>query len=246
MNIALVDDNEADRLRLERTLRQYDGIHGLGLQIQSFPNGEALLRSYQPFQYTVIFLDIYMDGMSGIETARQIREKDADAILVFLTTSDSHRPDAFSLFASAYLSKPSSEEEVFRALDHILRLHTEKDKRFSFSYNRQSYSLRFADIVSMETDGNYLDIRDREGKAYRTRMTFSRAQAQMDARFLTLMKGILVNMDYIEQIKDTVCRMQGGSTFPLQVKNERELKQTWLNYKFAAIRDTTWSDGGGD
>ena len=46
--------------------------------------------------------------------------------------------DAFDLFAVSYLSKPCSRDRVFRTLDHILRLRTDGERRFSFSFDRQS------------------------------------------------------------------------------------------------------------
>ena len=68
----------------------------------------------------------------------------------------------------------------------------------------------------------------------------------MDSRFLVLMKGLIVNMDYIVQVKDNVCLMQGGAVFPLHVKRAKELRQRWLNYKFALIREGTPGFGGND
>ena len=239
MNIAIVDDSKSDCFQISQILKQYSAIHQLLLHIDHFSSGEALLTIYQPFSYTVIFLDIYMNSMSGIETAEKIRAVDEDSVIIFLTNSEIHHREAFSVFATAYLNKPSSETEVFRIMDHILRVRTGKEKRFSFSHDRQNYSLRFADIVSLETDGNYLIIKDCRGRNYRTRMTFSHAETQMDSRFLTLMKGIMVNMDYIEQIQNTICSMHDGSHFPLHIKKENEILQKWLNYKFAAIREAT-------
>ena len=239
MNIALVDDFASDRLHLEAILKEYDRIHQLGMGFSHFTNGEELLEAYRPFTYTILFLDIYMGGMSGIETAKRIREMVDTAVLVFLTTSEEHRSDAFSVFASAYLSKPCSEEQVFRFLDHILRLRTANDRRFSFSFDRREYSLSFSDIVSLETDGNYLVITDSKEKKYRTRMTFSAAESQLDNRFLTLLKGIIVNMDYVQRFTENQCWMQGGAVFPLHVKHQKDLKQKWMNYKFAKIREGT-------
>ena len=172
MNIAIVDDVAADRLRLERTLREYNSIHSLDMAFCHFANGETLLKDYQPFRYAVIFIDIFMDGISGIETAEAIRKVDDDAVLVFLTTSEAHRPEAFSLFATAYLAKPYSDEQVYRTLDHIFRFRTDAESRFLFSFDRKDYSLRCADIVSLEKDSNYLIVVDRNGRTYRTRMTF--------------------------------------------------------------------------
>ena len=236
MNIAIVDGNETDRLRLERTLKQYAVMNELDCQIDFFSSGEAFLRNYRPFQHVVVFLDINMDGISGIEVAKTLRETDDDTILVFATNSEEHRPEAFSVFATAYLIKPCPDEQVFRLMDHILRRKTKTAQRFTFSYDRKEYSLPFADLVSIETDGNYIRIKNRDGESFRTRMTFLQAQTQLDSRFLILMKGILVNMDYIEQIHDTLCIMRSGDSFPLRVKTKRELKQTWQNYKFASIR----------
>ncbi|MBQ9015142.1 MAG: response regulator transcription factor [Firmicutes bacterium] len=244
MNIALVDDSESDRMQLESILKEYNSIHQLDMVFHHFCSGEDLLAHYQPFRFAVIFLDIYMENMSGIETAKRIRKVDDDAVLVFLTSSEAHRSDAFSVFASAYLEKPCSNEEVFRTADHLLRLYTKNDRRFSFSFDRKDYSLFFSDIISLETDRNYLLIEDCDGNKFRTRMTFSAAESQLDSRFLTLMKGIAVNMDHIQQFTENQCIMQRGRCFPLPVRQQRELKQKWLNYKFSQIRENAAMQGG--
>ncbi len=82
MNIAIVDDMEADQLRLEQILRQYAAMNRLELHIDRFSCGEAFLKDYQPFRYTLIFLDVFMDGITGIETAETIRQSDEDSALV--------------------------------------------------------------------------------------------------------------------------------------------------------------------
>ena len=91
MNIAIIDDIETERFRLEQILKQYAVINQLEMNIEQFSGGEAFVKNYQPFQYTVIFLDIFMDGISGIETAEIIRQSDEHAVIVFLTTSEVHR-----------------------------------------------------------------------------------------------------------------------------------------------------------
>ncbi|MBQ9606398.1 MAG: response regulator transcription factor [Lachnospiraceae bacterium] len=239
MNIALVDDQEADRIHLERILQKYDSIHQLGIDCSHFADGKDLLKDYRPFMYTVVFLDIYMDGISGIEAARRIREVDDSTDIVFTTTSEVYRPDAFSLFATSYIIKPCTQEQVFRLLDHIFRLRTGSKEFFSFSFDRHDFSLPYEDIASLITDGNYLSIKDRTGRSYRTRMTFSEATERLDSRFLILVKGIADNIDMIAQIKDEHCRMQDGSVLPLNVKRQTLLREQWLNYKFTKIREDT-------
>ena len=217
-------------------LRNYAALHQLDLEVECFSCGEDLLAVSAPFRFAIVFLDIYLEGITGLETAERLRAADEDVVLVFLTTSEDHRAEAFSLFATDYLVKPVGEEAVFRTLDHILRLHTDRETRFSFSYRRRDYSLPQRELVSLVTDGNYLIVTDRRGGSYRPRMTASAAEKALDQRFLVLMKGVIVNMDYVTQITDTVCLIRGGGSLPINVRKGKELRQRLLNYKFAQIR----------
>ena len=239
MNIAIVDDQTTERENAKRLLQDYARLRGIGIDCSLFVSGEELLRDYVPYRYAAVFLDVYMDGMTGIETAQKIRETDRDTVLFFLTTSDGHYADAFSVFAASYLKKPLDADELFRTLDHFL-LRTDPSVRqesvFTFSYSRSNYALPFSDIVSMETKGNYLVIVDRNDETFRTRMTFTEARNTLDDRFLTLMKGVLVNMDFIANIEDCDCLLTSGAVLPVNRKKEKELRETWYNYKFAKIR----------
>ena len=69
MNIAIVDDRKEDREKLSSILLKYAAAGSEKLNIQHFESAEALLDNYQPFLYTILFLDIYMDGMSGMQAA---------------------------------------------------------------------------------------------------------------------------------------------------------------------------------
>ena len=247
MNIALVDDNQTELNKLETCLADYAAIHQLEIDLQQFTDAESLLEDYRPLKYTVIFLDIFMNGMTGIEAAEQIRSKDEDTILVFLTTSDDHRADAFRCHAYDYLQKPYERDDVFRIMDYILRLHTEEDeKRLSFICDRKDYSLRYADLVYLETEKNYITIRDKFGCFYKVRTTFSTVKEQLsdDSRFLTILRGVIVNMDYVKNISDNTCLLDGEITLPITVRNSKSIRQTLHNYHFAKIRRETLQRGG--
>lgn len=236
MRIAIVDDAAAERAGLAAVLRDYATVHSLEISTEEFQSGEDLLAGFHPFAFSVIFLDIYMDGMTGIETAKMIREQDDDMAIIFMTTSEEHRPDAFSVFATDYLIKPCSREAVFRTLDHLLHLRTEQEKRLSFTADRRDYNLPLSDIVSVEADGNYLCITDRNERTYRTRMTFRDAEDRLDDRFIRIIKGVAVNMDHVVQMNEKICLTDTGSRLPMHSRNGKEVRQQWLNYKFTRIR----------
>ncbi len=248
MNIAIVDDMESDRINLERVLNEYASIHGLDTVISSFSRGAEFISEFTPHMYTVIFMDIYMDGMTGIEAAKKIREADDYVFIVFMTTSEEHRAEAFECYASAYIVKPFESINIYRIMDHMLRLRTDEgeERRFFFSSSRHNYSLRFSEIVSITAEKNYIIITDAAGNIYRTRMRVSEAEETFlhDRRFLLINRGIIVNLDFVVQVTEKLCRLKGDVVFPINIKKKDSIQNIWYNYNFEKLRrEEIWEEG---
>lgn len=240
MNIALVDDIPSELDRLEAILDDYAASNGLNIDVSRFSSAEELLDGYRPYQYTIVFLDIYMQGASGVEAARLIRETDSDTIIVFQTTSTEHMADAFQTHAYEYVIKPVQPDRIFALMDDVLRRSAAaRGKHFSFTCDRQNYELAYSEIESVQGSGNYLNVTDSRGNTYRTRMTFSAASKTLleDARFLQLMRGVLVNMDLIVGVRNGACIMKSGARLPISVRSTKSIEQTWRNYMFSSIRN---------
>lgn len=66
MNIAIVDDIPRELSRISQILNEYGEEHNIPIDINTFQSGEELLTDYRPLQYTLIFMDIYMDGVTAV------------------------------------------------------------------------------------------------------------------------------------------------------------------------------------
>ncbi|MBR4341766.1 MAG: response regulator transcription factor [Lachnospiraceae bacterium] len=241
MNIAVVDDVKTDRDELVTLIKRYASLNQIRISISEFDSAEDFLESFRSYSFGFVFMDIYMKEMNGAEAAKIIREKDPDVIIIFLTTSDEHMPDAFKVHAFDYIGKPAEKNRIFKLLDECTHSESARfdEPVLSFNANRTQLALPYSSIKIVKTaNANYLDIVDRKNISYQTRMTFSAVADELsnDNRFLQIIRGVLVNMDYIIDIFDGKCLLEGDESVPVNVKKSKELSDIWLNYKFAKKR----------
>ena len=241
LNIAIVDDQAQDASSLHRLISNYALYNSLDLHIAEFRSAEEFFHDYQPYAFSIVFMDIYMNELTGIDAAKKIRKNDRDIFIIFLTTSSEHMREAFSTHAFDYIEKPIEESRLFSVLDDILDRHTSKvnEPSLRFSSNRSDYMLPFKDIMLIRTaERNYLEITDINSTSYKTRMTFKEVSGLINTinYFLEINRGISVNLNYVTGIKNGICSMKGGTLAPVNLSKQAEIEQIWINFKFSKIR----------
>ena len=125
MKIAIVDDLQEDRLEVreiidEFCLNSFEKLNKeIDITIDEFCSGEDFLSNFKPNCYDIILLDIYMDKLTGMDTAREIFALDRSCNLIFLTTSNDYIFDSFEVKAVFYIIKPIilNKDKLFTALD---------------------------------------------------------------------------------------------------------------------------------
>lgn len=92
------------------------------LSCQGFENAVDLLASIEHQNYDLLFLDVLMPGLNGLQAAREIRQKNDRIKIVFLTSSPEYAVESYSVQATNYLLKPATEERLFPILDQLADL----------------------------------------------------------------------------------------------------------------------------
>ena len=179
MKIAVVDDNKTDFELFLKLIEAYGKKHQRTIYTQGFSGGEELLSEFQKGKFAAIFLDIYMGGINGVETAKAIRQKDDEVRLFFTTTSAEHLADGFAVEATHYLIKPLTEEKIEEAMHRLRFFFTKEDSIIVFPMKRLKFSnflrchrysavnleavVRVEDDSFVMTDGKRIFMR-REGR----------------------------------------------------------------------------------
>lgn len=124
MRIAIVDDLAAERTLLKDRLERQLQRRTVQADILEYESSETFLEAAREAPFTAAFLDIYMDGMTGMEAAKKLRETDTDCLLVFTTTSTDHALEGFQVRALHYLVKPFTEADIDALTERAACPHT--------------------------------------------------------------------------------------------------------------------------
>ena len=156
MKIAIVDDIQKEAETLSAFLHEYETQNQIRLEVDCYTSAEEILQIIQPGRFDLIFMDIYMGGMNGIEAAERIRAADENVLLTFLTTSREHMPEAFHLHVYDYILKPAEQKTIFRLLDDAYEQIRKQVSlpMLTFISHRNEYSLLISEIVSVISSAN--------------------------------------------------------------------------------------------
>lgn len=237
MRFALVDDSKDSQECLLSLLSEFCREQGIAYTIDSFSDGESFLSAFIPLSYDIVFMDIYMKKVTGIEAAERMRKTDSHCLLIFITTSMEHMGNAFSTHAFDYISKPLNRTAFQKCMMDALRLLPEKETMLSFSCNGVKMQLSPNVICSVRSSLHSVILTDIEAREYVVSASFTSFVQPLTVRdnFLLVSRGILVNLDYVTGFSEKECRLQNGTSVPITLRKQKQLVQTWRNYDFAKL-----------
>ena len=230
MNIAIIDDYEDDRLKLETMVLDYCAQNNRQVRIDFYENSERFLRTYKKGFYDIIFLDIYMSGITGMETAQKLRMQNEDCHLIFVTSSLEHAVDSYDVQATYYLTKPVTEHKFKDVMDICCR-QIDDGKYIEVLANRLPTRIPIKHILYAETYQNAITLHTNVAviKTYMTFQSFLELLEE-DSRFLCCYKGCAVNMDHISGLAEDCFIMDNEDRVPIRKRELNAIKNKYTNY----------------
>jgi len=172
-------------------------------EIVEFSGGTALIDSHLMNPFDIIFLDIEMKDKTGLETGHEIREKDKNVIIIFITSHQQYVYQSFMVEPFDYIVKPADEAVISNVLQRALTKHRERHHLITFRWEGVTQTCDVSDLVSIE--------------GYKRRVVFKTKDNQLECNgslndyeqrltpygFIRCHRETLINLNYVKSIEQS-------------------------------------------
>ena len=215
IRVAIVEDNQKEAEELTAILHRYEGKSGLQFEIRTFENAIRFLDQYQP-DYELIFMDIDMPYVNGIEASKKLRVVDENVVIIFVTALAQYAVQGYGVGALDFMLKPINysifELKMARAMNAV---NKNKGRQIVIRSENRIKVIDVKSIIYIEMYNHYLNFHlEGDQNQYKMRGTLQSAKELLgDLYFEECNKGILVNL----------AKVSGIEGFRLSLTNGEEL-----------------------
>lgn len=229
MRIALVDDMPFDKKLLYEHLCKYEAENELKFDITEFSSGLEFLEQYDG-GFDIIFMDIDMPHLNGIEAARRLRQVDPMVVLVFVTNIAQYAICGYEVNAIDYLLKPVSWLTFRSKLEKAVRaVPSHAEDSLIIPCEDSFLRVPVSDIYYLEKEKNYILYHTAQG-VFRDRGSMTEMTARLEpSHFSRCTSGCLVNLRYVTRVgKDSI--WLGETCLPLARSQRKSFTAEFLSY----------------
>lgn len=229
IHIAICDDERYMLDKLKKLVSDFFYKENIQISILQFSSGEELLNYNKPIE--VLFLDIQMKNMNGMETAKKLRNHNFRGVLIFVTILKELVFQAFEVQAFDYLLKPIEEEHFKKVMNRLLiSLKSAKEKSLFIQRKSENRIIFFDDIIFCEIMNRkvYLHLQSEEIIDYYDKI--ENLETKLDRRFFRCHRSYLINLKYLKSFRDGLAYMNNGETIPVSRLRSKEFTSVILQY----------------
>ena len=233
LQIAICDDETAERTKLKEWLTRYFTAQNLGHVFTEYSSGEAICADYEEqfARFDLIFLDIYMQGINGMETAAILRNSDPLVSIVFLTTSPDFAIEGYAVNAEGYLLKPATDKQLSTVMDRLKRVLDQKAQSSLLVGSRtHGRRIAFSDICWLESQNRNVEIHLIDETVVTAHESFTEMEEALEAPcFLRCNRGVIINMEYVIDVQETFL-MTDGASISMKVRDRKNIREKYFAY----------------
>lgn len=229
ITIAICDDENQTADQIRKLASAFFRQKNMEASIVCFSGGEELLQ-YEK-NINVLFLDIQMKGMDGMETARKLRSRNFRGFLIFITVLKEMVFQSFEVQAYDYLVKPVEEKKFAGTMERLLlSMSNVNEEKLLVQKGYERSIISFDDIIFAEIIDRkvYLHLTSAEVVDFYDRI--ENLEERLDSRFFRCHRSYLINLQYLKSYKNGVAYMETGKEIPISRLRSKAFSEVILQY----------------
>lgn len=232
IHIAICDDEKCMAEKIEKMTADFFEKKKEEISILKYFSGEELLKNNEKID--LLFLDIGMQGLDGMETARRLREQGYNGFLIFITVLKEMVFQSFEVGPFDYFVKPVQETQFDRTMERLflsMQDHVSPEKEnLLVKKGNESNIISFQDIVCCEVIDRkvYLYLSTGEVIDYYDRM--ENLEKKLDERFFRCHRSYLINLNHLKSYRNNTAYMANGKEIPVSRLRSKEFSNVILQY----------------
>ena len=230
IHIALCDDEQRQRDYMALLVNKWAGENNIKAQVSQYESAEQfkMLREDNA-PHDILLLDIQMGGQDGVSLARELRAKNENMIIIFITGLPDFIQEGYDVSALHYLMKPVDESKLFAVLSRAATQATKAERQLLLPVEGEILRIQESQILYIESFAHYLEIVLISGKI-NVRMPAHKLEQQLGMGFVRCHRSYLVGLRHISKITKTDVVLDNGKTIPLSRRMYGAVNEAFVGY----------------
>lgn len=226
--IAIVDDEQNDSALLSARVETYCQKNDIASQIRVFRDGFDFIRAIE--HYDIVFMDIRMEKLDGLETARLLRKINKDACLIFVTNMAQFAIKGYEVDALDFIIKPVTMASITYVLDKAMRrLQESTNTTLSLKTSKGTVNISAGDITYVEVFDHNLVYHTTKGD-YTVRGRLSDVREKLDpTRYVLCNRSFVVNLRYVSNLGSDYLTI-GDTKISISKSHRKELMKRFSSF----------------
>lgn len=236
LRIALCDDMPVYIQEIQHLLEHWDE-KPVNFNIEAFDNGDALLQAHTVAPFDIIFLDVVMPLLNGIETAKELRQHDKTVRIVFISSERDYAVESYSVKADNYLLKPIVTEDLYACIQEIYQELQKESKIITVRTSIATHRVELNNIEYIEAQNKYVLLYLLDGRVLQSNQALYSYEEQLSLQvgFYKCHRSYIVNIQHIDKYTAKLIQFRSGRQVPISRGSYKAFESAYFDFLFGKV-----------
>lgn len=238
--LAIIEDEQVAMNNILDFLKQYENDKNAEFAYFTYPNAFQFLNEFKAGEYHIVFMDINMPGINGMEAAKEMRESDHDVCLIFVTDLAQYAIKGYEVEAYDFIVKPINYDHLSLKLNKILPLIEKKCNELSGGGGQKQIYIPKGNnsngLILLPNNVKFIEVAGHNTVVHLTdenikiNISLNKLEKLLPECFFRCNHCYIVNMRYVTRITRYECELGTGEKLSVSRPRKKEFREALMKY----------------